>query len=336
LAALESYFVRRNLLGLSAKNYTQLSARLIRAIRSSPTTADEAVITTLCASTADTYRWPADIELTEHLARQPLYGWLGRPKIVLVLSELELARRASVKTEAITELPPKLSIEHILPQQWEDSWPLSDPLDEAARERRLGLLNTLGNLTLVTAELNTSLSNGPWSAKRQHLQTHSLLRLNSELARWEHWDETAIVERGGLLADEIVAAWPGPQTFVPDYDPNALTPPEREENPANADMPPDEVRRAYREGSEHLRQLLAELAKHPTPRPYAVIEENLNWTRGLLPSVLGGWSNTAKAYFAGKRPFHIGRDEDGAWWMWMDAEQAAVVALEAQDGGVRA
>ena len=138
--------------------------------------------------------------------------------------------------------------------------------------------------------------------------------------------------RGRLLADEIVDAWPGPQTFVPDYDPRALTPPEREENPEGADMPPEELRRAYRDGSDHLRQLLVDLASNTTPRPYAVIEEDLGWTRGVLASVLGGWGNKSKAYFAGKRPYRIGRDDDGAWWMWMDAERAAVISLEAQNG----
>ena len=83
---------------------------------------------------------------------------------------------------------------------------------------------------------------------------------------------------------------------------------------------------------EVVRQLLVDLASHPAPRPYAVIEEDLGWTRGVLASVLGGWGNTAKASFGGKRPYRIGRDDDGAWWMWIDAERAAVIADEEPSG----
>ena len=123
------------------------------------------------------------------------------------------------------------------------------------------------------------------------------------------------------------------QNPLPGYDPDALTPPEREENAEAADMPQEELHRAYREGSEHFRQVLTELARHPTtPRPCAVIEENLGWTRGVLTFVLGGWGNTSRVSFARKRPYRIGRNDDGTWWMWMDAEVAAAVALEAKDG----
>lgn len=56
------------------------------------------------------------------------------------------------------EIRGKLSIEHVLPQEWQAHWPLARENDEAS-ERRNRALQTFGNLTLVTPEFNTRLSN---------------------------------------------------------------------------------------------------------------------------------------------------------------------------------
>lgn len=325
LQALESYLVRRMLLGLSAKNYTQLAARLVEAVRQDLAHADKIIINELCSSRSDTFRWPLDAELVEHLERHPMYGWVGRARLVLVFSELELDRRAQVKTESVFSLPAKLSIEHILPQQWHQSWPLT-AADEDATERRTALLNALGNLTLITGELNASLSNQPWSAKRKHLQQHSILLLNSELTASETWDEEAIISRGRDLARRIAALWPPPQDFAPDFDPGLLAVPSGEVDPERGDMPPADVAAGYRDGTELLRALLDELADTVGQRrTFRAVEEALGWERGRLASVLGGYASSAKSKFGGRRPYRLVCDGDEAWWVWMDEERAAAV-----------
>ena len=94
-------------------------------------------------------------------------------------------------------LPPKLSIEHLLPQSWRDHWPLagdSDPVQ--AEAERTARIDRLGNLTLVSGALNSSLSNSEWTKKRQALTANSLLLLNRQVAERDLWDEAAIDERG--------------------------------------------------------------------------------------------------------------------------------------------
>ena len=54
---------------------------------------------------------------------------------------------------------------HILPRRWESHWPLADDTDEG-RDRRERLLHSIGNLTLVTQEFNTSLSNRAFQRKQ--------------------------------------------------------------------------------------------------------------------------------------------------------------------------
>ncbi len=123
-----------------------------------------------------------------------------------MLWELELILRSSSKTEQIAAKPRRLSIEHVLPQHWETTWPLTDP-DELTVERRAGLVNVLGNLTLVTGELNSAMSNAAWALKQQRLNK-SILLLNGELKTEQTWEEDAILKRGHALADMIIARWP--------------------------------------------------------------------------------------------------------------------------------
>ena len=62
-------------------------------------------------------------------------------------------------------LPEDVSIEHLLPQKWQEkAWPISN--NENAGAIRASLIHTIGNLTLVKQKLNLSLSRGHQSEKR--------------------------------------------------------------------------------------------------------------------------------------------------------------------------
>ncbi len=112
-------------------------------------------------------------------------------------------------------LPPKLSIEHLLPQSWRDHWPLPAEADPVQAEaERTARIDRLGNLTLVSGALNSSLSNGEWAKKRQALATNSLLLLNRRVTEREVWDEAAIDERGLALAKQLCNLWSGPEAPV--------------------------------------------------------------------------------------------------------------------------
>jgi hypothetical protein len=79
-----------------------------------------------------------------------------------------------------------------------------EPDDREAR------INRLGNLTLTSGPLNSSLSNAPWDQKRSAVAQHSLLLINQQLSAHEKWDEAAIDQRGEALARQICRLWPGP------------------------------------------------------------------------------------------------------------------------------
>ena len=69
----------------------------------------------------------------------------------------------------------------------------------------------MGNLTILTQELNSSVSNGGWVTKKPALLAASLLPINQKLHAVEHWDESAIELRSDELFAIAITAWPGPQ-----------------------------------------------------------------------------------------------------------------------------
>lgn len=70
-------------------------------------------------------------------------------------------------------------------------------------------LHTLGNLTLVTSEWNSALSNLPFSDKKPKLANHALL-LNQQYFSQTIacWNEEAIQARARFLLQNILEIWP--------------------------------------------------------------------------------------------------------------------------------
>ncbi len=104
-----------------------------------------------------------------------------------------------------------LHVEHVLPQSWQKHWSISESNDALKREiERDAAKHRLGNLTLVTAKLNSTESNRPWEEERELLREHSLLKLSQTIVEHDSWDEERINHRSGLLADTILEVGPVP------------------------------------------------------------------------------------------------------------------------------
>ncbi len=320
-AMLESFIVRRMIARLHTGNYNNVVVELVRVVLSEPQRADEVMAQELLGAQSDNRHWPSDDELRERLQVEPLYGSLGRSRIIGLLSTIEIGKRNALGDEPTGSWPKKLQIEHLMPQAWRANWPLPNPEDEEAVQRRESRIHLLGNLTLVDGGLNATLSNKPWSEKRDLLNKGSILMINKELEQREQWDEAAIDARGAELTDALLKRWPGVEVFVPD----GWKLPDAELSPEHAQMEPAEVRDVYENGTPLIKELLYDLAAHPDQRrTYAGVEESIGWPRRRLGSVFGGYSQRFKK-FDGRRPFHIHLDQTGTWLMWMDSEAADVV-----------
>ncbi|NCD16759.1 MAG: DUF262 domain-containing protein [Actinobacteria bacterium] len=207
LRALESYVIRRSVCRLTTANYNRLFLELLRKLSSGEQPVDEVVSSFLGGQTSSSGLWPTDEDVRSSLQQFPLYRLLKRDSLQRLLFALNEELTTSL-TEPGTFR--KLTVEHLMPQSWATSWPLPDDAAQAARltDDRHNLVHTLGNLTLVTGSLNSTLSNGPWTAKRRHLLEHSALTLNRSLP--EYWDVDRIVERSQFLAEVAIQLWPRP------------------------------------------------------------------------------------------------------------------------------
>jgi hypothetical protein len=216
LRALESWLVRRMLLGSTSAHYNRLLARLLGGLKDLPSLsqADTAIIETLRKYERDTDVWPTDDAVRRRLKHDPLYGWINQRRIRMLLEACEegIVRSGGGKTEGIL-VPEGLSIEHALPQEWKANWELPPGIDEEdATIERDKRVHVTGNLTLVTSRLNSSLSNAAWPKKRGELKNRSQLLVNQRLCDHEEWNEKLIDERSAELAGYVLDTWPGPDS----------------------------------------------------------------------------------------------------------------------------
>ena len=216
LDALESFLVRRMICRQTTKDYNRLILELTSRIQESGLgKADEVTSGFLREQTAYSREWPGDESVARALESSPLYRLLTRGRLRLVLEGIEARLRASGKSEQ-PDVPINLTIEHLMPVGWrKEAWPLPKGVDEdAAVYQRNTLIHTIGNLTLVTQKLNSSLSNSHWEHKRNGLQEHSVLLLNNELMSESAWNEETIQSRSRRMADLVCEVWPGPDSAI--------------------------------------------------------------------------------------------------------------------------
>ena len=199
LATLESYMVRRYLTRDTVGYINRMFPTLWKEVETSD------FVSSLRRAIA-TKNFPNDDRLCEALETNELYK-RDREKLILVLETIN--RHLSKGTGGITVLDGKATLEHIMPQSLSEEW-----------QHYLGstwvedyyFLHTIGNLTLVTQEWNSSMSNAPYSRKKDLLGQHALKLNSSYFADGpKQWNGEAILERSRFLADTIIQIWPAPE-----------------------------------------------------------------------------------------------------------------------------
>ncbi|WP_404830608.1 HNH endonuclease family protein [Sediminicoccus rosea] len=73
-------------------------------------------------------------------------------------------------------------------------------------------VHTIGNLTLHTRALGTSLGNGSYDTKRAEFTKHIQLQITKPMTEpgKDGWDEGAIRKRSAWLFEQAKKAWPAP------------------------------------------------------------------------------------------------------------------------------
>lgn len=110
------------------------------------------------------------------------------------------------------------SLEHLMPKKWEKNWPLQECTAEERKElveNRNSLINTLGNMGIISQTLNTSISNAAWSNKLNGTKKSEGLKkcaagieIMADVLATEKWNEQTIQDRTEKLYQYIIKLWP--------------------------------------------------------------------------------------------------------------------------------
>jgi uncharacterized protein with ParB-like and HNH nuclease domain/alkylated DNA nucleotide flippase Atl1 len=208
---LESFLVRRLLVGRATSNLNRILATLVTEIDKSKPVADGI----RASLSAGRKYYASDEEIVDAAQGIPFYlnGRANQRKLVLQWLEESYGSK-----EPVT--PEKLTIEHVLPQTPTGDWRAELAQDiregETFEQVHRSLLHTLGNLTLTG--YNPKLSNSSFAQKRKLLAT-SGLAMNKKIAAQDRWGRPQILARAAELANRIAQEWPGPVDATEPLDP---------------------------------------------------------------------------------------------------------------------
>src|SRR5699024_8492881 len=135
----ESWVVRRAILSLSASGMTRSVAQLINELREvAPSEAATTLREALSRWTTPSTYWPTDAELERTLHSAPLYRTLSRSRLRMVLEAIEDDARGYTTGRGNwsgSRVPrDTMNIEHVLPRQWRQNWPVPTPQEEVDRD----------------------------------------------------------------------------------------------------------------------------------------------------------------------------------------------------------
>ena len=210
IALAESWVMRRMLMRLPTANLGRVVADIIRLFGDVPASElVEHVRGHLSRLNVSSTYWPGDDEIRSALSGEPVYRRFKVSRLRLILEAVENDfRRGTNQPQVPRRAYP---IEHVLPQKWQNNWPVEGLEAELQRGSHV---HRLGNLTLLTTSLNSKVSNSAWDIKREALGNHDTLLLNSRLLNTvgdDEWSEDAIDKRGRQLLDVLLSVWPVPE-----------------------------------------------------------------------------------------------------------------------------
>ena len=161
----------------------------------------EAVVDSLVDALAGR-SWPGDEEFLNAWVEFPIYS-SGTAKCRHILESLEQAQ--SSNNEPVDTTYDRITIEHVMPQQLNETW--ETELGPRAAEVHSRYLHTIGNLTLTG--MNESMGNSSFAEKKKTFAGSSFA-LNKHLVQPTKWDEAAIVHRSRALGNLAVNIWKRP------------------------------------------------------------------------------------------------------------------------------
>lgn len=250
-SVLESYTLRRMLCTTQGhKNFNKFFTEVIRKLRRSGYSTIN-LIEVLKEQSSNTTRWPTHYEVKTALHGYWAEINVNRNVLRYILYRIELHKRFGNRFSEQDELPfRQFTLEHILPEGWKTNWLLPYPdgyikyedlFSEEYKENnplwnfmpskegleresyletyelaleRDGLKQSVGNLTVLTGALNSSLSNSSYEDKRESIFNNSTLMLSKEIFKHATWDVEEIRSREEDIYKIFCELWPDAGWFA--------------------------------------------------------------------------------------------------------------------------
>lgn len=217
---LETWMVRRMLLRLNTKSMTRSIKELVRTLEANDRNrADEVIERFITTQNATASYMPDDEEIRAELSSTATYRRLMRGRLRMVLEAIEdhlNGFKKGANALSANRIPTRiLTIEHLMPQEWQAFWPESSEAEVNQRQIRI---HQLGNLTLLRQTLNSKVSNGAWvgaKGKLEALQQHGQLSMVADILRNRpsEWTDGDIDARTQRMVDVLLEIWPSPAGY---------------------------------------------------------------------------------------------------------------------------
>lgn len=202
---IESYVMRRIVVGASTKNYNQLfTDRLI----SNKIISKKQFIDFIEKSSEKVNYLPNDQELKDGFYNSALINKQSAGILYFIESKIRDRTKQATQLLGIS----KYSLEHLMPKKWENKWgKISNKEEVYGRNKKI---LTLGNLAIITQSLNASIRDSDWSTKKQgNSKNQGLTHFSAgieTLAPYlalQEWNETEIEKRAQYLYEKAIEIW---------------------------------------------------------------------------------------------------------------------------------
>lgn len=139
------------------------------------------------------------------------YKWAGLKFFLFEYEECIRKKEHEKEKKHLTwDLFSETSIEHVMPKTWWEHWAKTmeeylqgrDFSQEEERFAKNTLINTLGNLTIISDCKNPSLGNNPWSLKKKAYNYGFLSEII--ISEEKEWNANAIYDRGKKMLDCLI------------------------------------------------------------------------------------------------------------------------------------
>lgn len=203
---LESYLIRRIIVRATNKNYNQFFSE--QCIGKAFLKKDDLKNNIEQAQYTTVNYMPSDQEVSDALSTQFYTNHTATNILYFIESKLRDRSKQSTQLLGMGQY----SLEHLMPKKWRNHWTIpSKPEDQEKRDR---ILKTIGNLTIITQPLNSSIRDSEWNVKlygrngKEGLIKYAAgIEICGEVLKCPEWNEVEIDLRKDKLVKLVNGFW---------------------------------------------------------------------------------------------------------------------------------